>query len=95
MTNKSKALSRTKVIRTRVTDHDYEAFQRKVESSGISQSEYIRKCLLKTPIRPDSTKAARTFGNIQTLLNKERLCHDPNNIDLIQEEVSALCRYLK
>ncbi len=92
---KDNSTSRTRTISVRIPVEEYEAFQSNVQNSGISQSEYFRKCLSGTTIHSYGTKVMESVCRIETLLNQEKLQHNEKNIYLIQEEVNNLCPYLR
>ena len=43
---------RRRVVKTRMTDEEYEEFTDRLSVSGIGQSEFIRQCINKATIRP-------------------------------------------
>ena len=43
---------RTRVVKTRMNDEEYELFLTRCKTYGISQSEYIRKALTRLQIHP-------------------------------------------
>ncbi len=95
MKKENTALLRNETVRARVSSVEHHIIQENARISGLSESEYIRRCLINAPIRANSPLSMRVFCQIQALLNKEILSHDESNIREIQEGMNQLCRYLK
>ena len=43
---------RRRVVKTRMTDEEYADFTERLSVCGVSQSEFIRRCITKATIRP-------------------------------------------
>ena len=89
------SILRNETVRARVSNAEHQIIQHNAQLSGLSESEYIRRCLINKPIHAHDPAAIKVFCQIQTLLNKEILHHDESNISAIQEEMNQLCRFLR
>ena len=52
MTKKHDTPHRTRVVKTRMTEEEYEDFTSRLSQCNISQSEFIRQAISKAVIRP-------------------------------------------
>lgn len=52
MTKKYDTPHRTRVVKTRMTDEEYQDFSERLSQYNISQSEFIRQAISKAVIRP-------------------------------------------
>ena len=88
--------TRSKKVKARMSENEYEEFNRRKVSSGLSESELIRRAVLKTEISNNANyqQASVHICQIQTLLNEARFKMDDPLIDEIQEEVSILWQCL-
>ena len=93
--NDNKSNNRTKTIKARLSESEYQAISEQRQASGLNESEFVRRALLGVRISGSGAgnqKAMVHICQLHTLLNQAQACVDSAILDEIQEEVSALCR---
>ena len=94
---RTKSSVRSKVIKARISEDEYQKIRAKRQASGLSESEFVRRVLLGIELSGSAAKNQKAMAHvceIQTILNQARLRVDDAVLGEIQEEVSSLCRYL-
>ena len=95
--NHTKSSPRSKIIKARVSEEEYQKIQEKRQASGLSKSEFVRRALSGVEMSGSAAENRRAMAHIceiQTILNRIRLKTDDTILADLQEEVSSLCRCL-
>lgn len=95
--NSTKSGVKSKIIKTRISEEEYQRILEQRKASGLSESEFVRRALFQVQISDSGVKNQKAMEHIciiHTLLNEARLTMDNAVVDELQEEVSYLCRCL-
>lgn len=95
---------RTHEIKIRMTDEEYDAYQKRLERSKLSGNSFGIRCLLDKEIRvieglPDLLRELRALGNnmnqIARKLNANEMIIYPSEVKNVEPAVNAIWQFLK